>query len=178
MVAAHQRQGARLACGELSQLVFARYSRHPSGIVPKKLKEFLQRWLFTTVGVLVATHVVKGISYDNWQTLLVATLVLGLLNAFLRPLLMLISLSLLIVTLGLFTLVINALLLLLVGNFVKGFHVQDFWAAFWGGLIISIISLMLNSLTGTGNARIRVTRGQRPGHPPSKDGGGGPVIDV
>ena len=146
--------------------------------MPKKLKEFLQRWLITTVGVLVAAHVVKGISYDDWQSLFIATLVLGLLNAFLRPLLMLVSIVLVVFTLGLFTLVINALLLLFVGNYVKGFHVQDFWAAFWGGLIISIISLLLNSLTGTGNARIRVTRGSRPGPPPPKGGGGGPVIDV
>src|SRR5438874_7325940 len=53
--------------------------------MPKQLKEFLQRWLITTVAVLVATHIVHGIHYDNWQGLIVATLVLGLLNAFLRP---------------------------------------------------------------------------------------------
>src|SRR5882724_8621139 len=99
--------------------------------MPTKLKEFLQRWLITTVAVLVATHVVKGIHYDDWQGLLVATLVLGLLNAFLRPLLMFLSLPLVIVTLGLFTLVINAILLYLVGQIIQGFHVDSFRAAFW-----------------------------------------------
>ena len=143
-----------------------------------KLKEFLQRWLITTVAVLVAAHIIPGIHYDTWQALLVATLVLGLLTAFLRPLLLLLSLPLLLVTLGLFTLVINALLLLLVGSLVQGFHVATFWDAFWGGLIISLVSLLLNSLTGTGGARVDVRRGQRPPGDKRDGDGGGPVIDV
>jgi len=143
--------------------------------MPTKLKEFLQRWLITTVAVLVATHVVKGIHYDDWQGLIVATLVLGLLNAFLRPLLMFLSLPLVVLTLGFFIFVINALLLYLVGQ-MKHFHVDTFGAAFWGGLVISIVSLILNSLTGTGNARVTVRRGKRP--PDKPDTGSGPVIDV
>src|SRR5215470_1819817 len=94
-----------------------------------KLKEFLERWGITTLAVLVAANIVPGIRYDHWQGLLVATLVLGLLNAFLRPLLLFLSLPLLFVTLGLFTLVINALLLYLVGQ-MKYFHVDSFGAAF------------------------------------------------
>ena len=141
-----------------------------------QLKEFVQRWLITTVAVLVATHVVSGIHYDHWEGLLVATLLLGFLNAFLRPLLMLLSLPLLIVTLGLFTLVINAVLLYFVGQ-LKYFHVNSFRAAFWGALVISLVSLVLNSITGTGKSRIEVRRGKR--RPPSdRSGGGGPVIDV
>ena len=142
-----------------------------------KLKEFLQRWLITTVAVLVATHVVHGIHYDTWQGLLVATLVLGLLNAFLRPLLLLLSLPLLIVTLGLFTLVINALLLYLVGQ-LKFFHVDSFGAAFWGALVISLVTIILNSLTGTGNARVEVRRNKPPSQGSGSDRGDGPVIDV
>src|SRR5882724_6437044 len=101
--------------------------------MPPRLKEFLWRWIITTVGVLVAAHVVPGIHYDrgHWEALLVATLVLGLLNAFLRPLLMLLSLPLVVFTLGLFTLVINAILLYLVGQIIQGFHVDSFRAAFW-----------------------------------------------
>jgi len=144
--------------------------------MPTKLKEFLQRWLITTVAVLVATHVVKGIHYDDWQGLIVATLVLGLLNAFLRPVLMFLSLPLVVVTLGFFIFVINAVLLYLVGQ-MKHFHVDTFGAAFWGGLVISIVSLILNSLTGTGNARVTVRRGKRPPGDKS-DTGSGPVIDV
>ena len=92
------------------------------------LKSFLQRWLINTLAVLVAT------------------LVLGILNSFLRPLLMLISLPLLIFTLGLFTLVINALLLYFVGNLVTGFHVVNFKAAFWGALVISVVSFAVNTI--------------------------------
>ncbi|MFM1768518.1 MAG: hypothetical protein RJA22_1047 [Verrucomicrobiota bacterium] len=150
--------------------------------MPPPLKDFLQRWAITTVSVLVATHVVRGISYDNWQALLVATLTLGLLNAFLRPLLLLLSLPLLVLSLGLFTLVINAGLLYLVGKLIQGFHVASFGAAFWGGLVTSLVSLPLHLMTGTGNTRLMVQRGQpprRPDRPDRHDGPGqGPVIDV
>jgi len=146
--------------------------------MPEKLKDFLKRWAITTVGVLVAAHIVKGIDYDNWQALLVATLLLGLLNAFLRPLLLLLSLPLLLLTLGLFTLVINAALLYGVGWLVKSFHVASFGAAFWGGLVISIISLPLNFLTGAGGARIEVHRGKPPERRKSSGDDDGPVIDV
>src|SRR5690242_1373105 len=97
--------------------------------MPTKLKEFLQRWIITTVAVLVAASVVPGIRYDDWPNLLVATLVLGLLNAFLRPILTFLSLPLVLVTLGLFMLVINAVLLYFVGH-MKHFHVDSFGAAF------------------------------------------------
>jgi putative membrane protein len=143
----------------------------------RKLRTFIQRWIISTVAVLIATYVVPGIKFDRWQDLLVATLVLGLLNSFLRPLLMLLSLPLLIFTLGLFTIVINAALLLIVGALLREhFHVDGFWSAFWGALVISIVSLLLNSITGTGDARVSVRRGK----PPVKqdDDKGGPVIDV
>ena len=145
--------------------------------MPTKLKEFIQRWVIITVAVLVAAQIVKGIRYDSKQALLIATLVLGLLNAFLRPILLLLSLPLVIFTLGLFTWIINALLLLGVGQIIKGFHVENFSSALWGSLIISVISVLLNSMTGTGNARISVRKGKS-GPPPNKSDGGGPVIDV
>ena len=86
---------------------------------------------------------------------------------------------LLVLTLGLFTLIINAALLYGVGQLVKSFHVASFGAAFWGGLVISLISLPLNFLTGAGGARIEVRRGKPPerSRPPGDDGDG-PVIDV
>lgn len=146
--------------------------------VPNKLKAFVQAWIITMVGVLVAAHVVDGIHYDTWVDLVVATLLLGLLNAFVRPILMLLSLPLLLVTLGLFTLVINAGLLWLVGELVKGFHVAGFWAAFKGALVIAVLSLLLNSLTGTGNSRVRFSRIRRHESRRGDDDRGGPVIDV
>jgi len=137
------------------------------------LKTFLQRWLINTLALLVAVKLVNGIRYDSNLDLLVATLVLGILNAFLRPLLLVLSLPLLVFTLGLFTLVINAVLLYFVGNLVTGFHVADFTAALKGAVVISIISFVLNLLTGTGKPRVQVQRGKRT---PGNDDG--PVIDV
>ena len=147
--------------------------------MPQTLKDFIKRWAITTVAVLVAANVVPGIRYDTWAGLFVATLLLGFLNAFLRPFLMLLSLPLLIVTLGLFTLVINATLLYFVGQLVKTFHVASFGAAFWGGVVVSLVTMPLSLLTATGSARLEVRRGKsavedkRPG-----GGGDGPVIDV
>jgi putative membrane protein len=106
----------------------------------------------------------------------VTSLVLGILNAFIRPILMLLALPLLIFTLGLFTLVINALLLYFV-SFLLGNHfaIDSFGAAFLGALVISIVSLLLNLITGGSSARVRVQHRRRP---PDSDGGGGPVIDI
>jgi putative membrane protein len=147
--------------------------------MPEKLKLFIQRWIISTVAVLVATFVMRGhITYGNWKDLLVATLVLGLLNTFLRPILMLLSLPLLIFSLGLFTIVINAVLLLLVGALLgpEHFKVDGFWSAFWGALVISIVSILLNTLTGSGGSRVTVHRSQPPGS--KKNDGDGPIIDV
>jgi putative membrane protein len=147
--------------------------------MPEKLKQFVQRWIISTVAVLVATFVMRGhITFGDWKDLLVATLVLGLLNTFLRPILMLLSLPLLVFSLGLFTIVINAVLLLLVSALLgpDHFRVDGFWSAFWGALIISIVSILLNTLTGSGGSRVTVRRGRPPGS--NKDEGDGPIIDV
>ncbi len=139
------------------------------------MKSFLKRWLITTLAVLVAANVVPGIHYDTPEGLIIATLLLGLLNAVVRPVMLLLSLPLLIFTLGFFVLIINALLLYWVGQ-LKNFHVDTFGAAFWGALVISIVTIILNTLTGSGGSRIRFQR-TRPPQPP-KDDGNGPVIDV
>ena len=143
----------------------------------KKFLRFLQSWLINTLAVALAVLILRGhISYKEPKDLVFAALLLGILNAFVRPILMLIALPLLIFTLGLFTLVINALLLCLVGVLLKPhFQVDTFGYAFAGAAIISIVSLALNVLTG--NARVSVQRRRPPG-PPKNTGGGGPVIDV
>ena len=141
-----------------------------------KLKAFLQQWVINTVAVLVAANVVRGIDYDGVVSLLVASLLLGVFNVLLRPLLLLLSLPVVILTLGLFTWVINALLLYFVGQIVKPFHVADFGSALWGALIISLVSVVLQSLTGTGGQRIEFRRSRR--RPGGRDDGQGPVIDV
>ena len=143
-----------------------------------KLRDFLLRWLINTVAVMVAANIVPGIGYDSFATLLVASLLLGILNTFLRPVLVLLALPLLILTLGLFFFVINALLLLLVSSLVTHFQVRGFWPAFWGALVITLMTLLLNALTGANRSRVNI-RYQRGAPPPRRDDDDhGPVIDV
>jgi putative membrane protein len=140
----------------------------------RRLLHFLGNWAINTLAVAVASIILhnhihcKGPAY-----LLMASLALGILNAFVRPILMLLALPFLIVTLGLFTWVINALLLYLVGLLMPNFEVDSFRYAFLGALIISIVSTVLN--IATGNSRLSVTRGRRPGKKPDDDDD---VIDV
>jgi len=147
-------------------------------MMPARIKAFLQQWLINTLAVWVATQIMRGhIEAETRSALLVAALLLGLLNTFVRPLLTLLSLPLVILTLGLFRLVINAGLLLLVGSLVTQFHVDSFGSAFLGAVVISLVSLLLNSLAGTGDTRIEFRRSKP--RPPKKSGDGeGPVIDV
>jgi putative membrane protein len=143
------------------------------------MKKFIQSWAVNTLAVLVAVYMVPGIRFkdDSLWTPFVTSLVLGILNAFIRPILMLFALPLLIFTLGLFRLVINALLLYFV-SFLLGryFVVDNFWAAFLGALVISIVSVLLNFVIGGRGSRVRVERRRPP--PDPGPGGGGPVIDV
>ena len=143
----------------------------------QKSVRFLQSWIINTVAVLLTVIILRNhISYgDKLGNLLVASFLLGILNAFVRPILLLIALPLLIFTLGLFTLVINALLLCLLQVLLPFFKVDSFGYAFLGALIISVISVALNVITGT--ARVSVKH--RPPEPPKNSGGGnGPIIDV
>jgi putative membrane protein len=143
---------------------------------------FLQRWFVTAAAVLVASEIVPGIRADNFGGLLAASLLLGILNAFFRPIMMLLSLPLLLLTLGLFTLVINAFLLLIVGKLVAAFHVAGFWSAFWGGVVISIVSMIANAMIGKPEKRTDASQPQSASAPPSPrrspPPGNGPVIDV
>ena len=144
----------------------------------KRLFLFLKSWLINTLAVLLAVQVVHGIHFrDNGLLPPVLTaLMLGILNAFIRPILVLFALPLLVFTLGLFMLVINALLLYFVGMLLTPFfQVDTFSAAFFGALIISIVSLALNLLTG--GARVQIQRRPPPPKNPHDDGDG-PVIDV
>jgi putative membrane protein len=142
-----------------------------------KVKRFLASWAINTLAVGLAGLIMHNhIHYQKPIHLLAASLLLGILNAVLKPLIMLLAFPLLVLTLGLFMFVINALLLYFVGFLLHPyFSVDTFGSAFLGALIISIVSVVLNTLTGTGNSRVRVQRGNRP---PSDPGGDGPVIDV
>lgn len=101
---------------------------------------FLLRWLISAVSLLFVSYVVPGIAVEGFFYALVAAAFLGVLNAIIRPVIILLTLPLTILTLGLFILVINGLMLLLVSAVIKGFYVQGFWPAFWGALLLSAIS--------------------------------------
>jgi len=160
-----------------SALVNPPYLPHVSCALLRCLvKRFIQSWLINTLAVLVAAYLVPGIHYQRPLDLCVASLLLGILNSVLRPILMVLALPLLLFTLGLFLFVINALVLYFVAGLLRPhFYVDSFWAAFLGALIISFVSLILNSVTGTGASRVRIERHRRP--PPSGRGSG-PVIDI
>jgi len=147
-----------------------------------KLKKFLQSWVINTLAVGLAGWIMHNhIHYQKPVYLLAASLLLGILNSVLKPIITFLALPLLVLTLGLFMFVINALLLYFVGFLLSPkFSVDTFGSAFLGALIISIVSVILNSLTGGGNARVQFRRGNA-NRPPPRDsgpGGNGPVIDV
>lgn len=122
---------------------------------------FLLQLLINAAALWVAIQVVGGIDHrGSWWSLLLVALVFGALNASVRPLLKLLSLPILILTLGLFIFVINALMLRLTGWISGllglGFYVDGFWAAFFGGLIVSVVSLILSIFTGARKMRVHV----------------------
>jgi putative membrane protein len=119
------------------------------------MKEFVIRWFVTAFAVFVAAPI-AGIQYDSFDCLLGASLLLGIANAFIRPVLLLLSLPLILVTLGLFILIINALMLRLVGAVVPCFRVTGFWSAFFGAIIISIVSWLLSAFFRGSDGRIHI----------------------
>lgn len=108
------------------------------------MKIFLLRWLINTVSLFAVVNIIPGITVGSWITVVVAALVLGLLNAFLRPLILLLTLPVNLLTLGLFTLVVNAFMFYLASVLVRGFEIAGFGYAFLGALVFSVISFLLN----------------------------------
>jgi len=120
------------------------------------MKQFVLRWAVTTIAVMVASSVIRGIHYDTVAALIGASLLLGILNAFVRPFLLILSAPLILLTLGLFIFVLNGLLLLLVHTVVIGFHVDGFWSAFWGAIVISVVSWILSAFFRGSDGRVHV----------------------
>lgn len=106
----------------------------------------LVTWLINAVALFALPYLMQSIRVESFGAALIAALVLGLVNTLIRPILVLLTLPVTVLTLGLFIFVINALLFWLVANFVSGFHVTGFWAAFGGAILYSIISWALSSL--------------------------------
>jgi putative membrane protein len=101
---------------------------------------FLVRAAIAAIGLYIATRVVSGIGFDSGTTLLIAAALLGVVNAIIRPLAIILTLPMTLVTLGLFLLVINAAMLGLVAWMLPGFHLAGFGAAFWSALVVSVTS--------------------------------------
>jgi putative membrane protein len=108
---------------------------------------FLIRLLVNAVALIVVANVVQGVHVTGITGAIIAALILGIVNAIIRPILVILSLPLEILTLGLFTLVINALLFWFVGALHVGLEVAGFWPAFWGALVMTIVSWLLSALT-------------------------------
>ncbi|MCK4403736.1 MAG: phage holin family protein [candidate division Zixibacteria bacterium] len=110
------------------------------------MRVFLLKWLVTAVSIFIVANIFNLIYIENLQVLILAALVLGILNVFFRPFLLLLTLPINLLSLGLFTLVINAFLLYVVSGLVSGFEITSFWKAFWAALLISIVSALINFL--------------------------------
>ena len=119
--------------------------------------------LFTKLAInalalVVVDQLFDRIWLDSWQATLAAAVLLALVNAYLRPLVVILTLPLNLLTLGLFTLVINALMLKFVSWLIPQFHVEGFWTALGGALVISIVSTLLNWFLKPGQIEARVDR--------------------
>ena len=114
----------------------------------------LIRWFILSVAVWAAVEIVPGIHYDSWTTVIMAALVLGILNTLVKPILTIVSIPFILVTLGLFLVVINAVILKMTAGLVSGFTVDSWGSAFLGSIVISIVSM----LAGRPNVQVRVIR--------------------
>ena len=121
---------------------------------------FFLRWSMNLLALVVAASVIDGIRITSIGMGILAAGILGVVNAVIRPVVMLLTLPITVLTLGLFTLVVNALMLLLVARLVPGLVIEGFRAAFWGGLIVSLVSWVLNIFVG-GDGRVVFIRTDR-----------------
>jgi putative membrane protein len=126
-------------------------------------KQMLKSWAVIALGVLIASHTASGIHYETREALIIAVIVLSVCNVFIKPLLMLFSLPFIILTFGIGIWVINALLFLLVGSIVSGFHVDGFVSALWGAFVVSIIggfaALFFSSSKQGSRINVNIRRG-------------------
>lgn len=124
---------------------------------------FLLHWAITALALWVASHLFKGIRFGSTSALVVSALLLGLANAVVRPLLVVLTLPLTLLSFGLFLLVINALMLMLVAKLVDGFKLDGFWTAFWASLFISLLSLVLGAFVLGGSPDYKIETNPAPG---------------
>ncbi|MEO7400776.1 MAG: phage holin family protein [Polaromonas sp.] len=117
----------------------------------ENLTPFLLHWGITALSLWVASHIFHGLKFDDTASLIVSALLLGFANAIIKPLLIVLTLPLTLLTFGLFVLVINALMILLVAWLVKGFRVSSFWTAFFASMFIGLLSIVIGSFVTGGS---------------------------
>jgi putative membrane protein len=110
---------------------------------------FLIHWAITALSLWLASRLFKGLHFDNGRALLVSALLLGLANAIVRPVLVLLTFPLTLLTFGIFLLVINALMLMLVARIVRGFTIRGFGTAFFAAIFIGVVSIVIGALVST-----------------------------
>ena len=131
------------------------------------LAGWITRWLINVLGLILVSRLVKGIHFEGqdaallWNVL-AASAILGLVNAGIKPLALLLTLPINFMSLGLFTLVINGCMLWLTSLVGGGFKVNGFWPAVWGALLLSLIGMLINTLLFAGGLALRIRRGGRP----------------
>ncbi len=118
--------------------------------MPNKLARFVLHWVVTSMSLWVASRVFGGIQFADVSSLIIAALVLGFVNAIVRPILIVLTLPLTVLTLGIFLLVINAVMLLLVSALVSGFTISSFGTAFLASIFISVTSFLIGAVLGVG----------------------------
>jgi len=112
------------------------------------MKRFLIHWLIIALALWLTSYILPGVQVDSYQALAIAAIVLGLVNALIRPILTILTLPITILTLGLFYLVVNGFTFFLASKIVPGFHVSGFWWSVLGALLVSIISSLVGGVTG------------------------------
>ncbi|HUL41415.1 MAG TPA: phage holin family protein [Burkholderiales bacterium] len=113
---------------------------------------FVLHWAIIALSLWVTSHVFRGITFESKSSLIVSALLLGFANAIIRPLLILFTLPLTLITFGFFILIINALMVLLVSSLVRGFKVSGFWTAFFASIFISVLSFLVGFVIFGGQA--------------------------
>jgi putative membrane protein len=110
------------------------------------MRTILLKWFINALALFVTTYLVKGIQVTGTSALLLAAALLGILNALIRPILIILTFPINVLTLGLFTFFINGLMLWMVSFMIRGFIIQGFWSAFLGALVISLVSWLISCL--------------------------------
>ena len=124
---------------------------------------FVTQWAITALALWVASHIFKGVKFDSTGALIVSALLLGFANAIVRPLLIVLTLPLTLLTFGLFLLVVNALVILLVSALVKGFRLSGFWTALFASLFVSLLSVLIGAVVTGGDPAMEIQMPQGSG---------------